>query len=327
MKTEIIEDVAIAAEILQRGGLVAFPTETVYGLGADATNAAAIERLFVAKGRPSNNPLIVHLACLTDWTRVASELPGAAKQFMEAFAPGPISVVIPKAAGIPNSVTAGLSTVGVRIPAHPLARQLISVCGVPLAAPSANRSGRPSCTTWQSVLEDLDGRIDAILRSAPCAIGVESSVVDCTTPDPVLLRVGGVTLQQLQRVVPATRQVASETSATQVARSPGLLHRHYQPAAEVLLFSAVEELKTLDQALTHKAAYLGLQLPPRNALFELTHVFPSTEAYATGYYEALRATDRLGLLRVYVQASPVAGIGGALRDRQNRSAETRPRLG
>ena len=167
LNTMVLDDVTEAAAILRRGGLVAFPTETVFGLGADATNPSALERLFAAKGRPSDNPLIVHVADVKQWPIVARIMPVVAERLLAKFAPGPLTVVLPKHSSICDSVTAGLDTVGLRIPNHPQARELLAAARVPIAAPSANRSGMPSGTTWQTVLEDLDGRIDAVLRARP----------------------------------------------------------------------------------------------------------------------------------------------------------------
>ena len=186
MVTKILNDAKQAGGLIRNGGLVAFPTETVYGLGADATNPQAIDNIFRAKGRPNNNPLIVHLASIDAWHLAARELPSHAVRLLDVFAPGPITIVLPKLERICDAATGGLSTVGIRIPASTMAREVCRAAGCPVAAPSANRSGKPSCTTWQAVLEDLDGAIDAVLQGDTCELGIESTVVDCTGRNPTI---------------------------------------------------------------------------------------------------------------------------------------------
>lgn len=195
------DTISAAAGLIQRGGLVAFPTETVYGLGADATKGRAVARIFVAKGRPADNPLIVHVAALEQVKQVAASIPGSALGLIRCFWPGPLSLVLPRAASLPREVSAGLPTVAVRMPAHPVALSLIRTAGVPLAAPSANRSGKPSPTEVRHVLEDLAGRIDAVLDGGPCKIGIESTVLDLSGTRPVILRPGGVSRERLEKVL------------------------------------------------------------------------------------------------------------------------------
>ncbi|HBV65834.1 MAG TPA: threonylcarbamoyl-AMP synthase [Rhodopirellula sp.] len=323
MLTEYIDSTERAARIIREGGLVAFPTETVFGIGVDATNGDAVARLFEAKGRPSNNPLIVHLDDGGHWPRAASELPMVAELLLDVFWPGPLTVVLPKLPAISDQVTAGLSTVGVRVPDHSIAREILRSAAVPVAAPSANRSGRPSGTTWQAVAEDLDGRIDAIFTADSTTIGIESTVVDCSGPLPVLLRPGAITLQQLQRVAPETkdfragdkRQVVA--SAEQV-NSPGILHPHYQPSAKVRI---VEVPPTgVSVGASAVSAFCGLEGGAGIDAFALSRIFGSIEEYAAGFYEFLREVDRQSCEMVFVQAAPGDGIGPALRDRQRRAA-------
>ncbi|MCA9125791.1 MAG: threonylcarbamoyl-AMP synthase [Planctomycetales bacterium] len=319
MKTQLLSDVRTAAQILRAGGLVAFATETVFGLGADATNPAAIDRLFRAKGRPQDNPLIVHVADHQRWQLAASKMTEQAELLLRSFSPGPITVVLPKSDKIGESVTAGLSTVGLRIPAHALAREFLSACNVPIAAPSANRSGKPSATTWQAVLEDLDGEIDAILLGEPCGIGLESTVVNCTGDVPVVLRTGAITLEQLQAVAPETQQITSLASGGPLP-SPGLRYAHYQPAAKVSLVRSTAEVAAFTQEVLSASGYCGLSALNAGSSVGLLRVFPSTEAYARGFYEFLREADRVGLANVFVELAPNSGIGVALRDRQQRAA-------
>ena len=316
--TERINSPDVAAEIIRQGGLVAFPTETVFGLGADASNPTAVEKLFKAKGRPSDNPLIVHVSDASCWSLAASTLTLHAEKLLSAFAPGPITVVLPKRNTICTSVTAGLETVGVRVPNHDVAREILKRANVPVAAPSANRSGRPSGTRWRSVLEDLDGHIDAVYCEDSEQIGIESTVVDCCGPVPVLLRPGAVTLDQIRGVVPEAREM-EENAHCQTARvnSPGLLHPHYQPHATVRLIETPTQI-SLDRA--RDVAYCGCEEFEGIEKLALYKVFSSLDEYAAGFYEFLRMVDRQSLSEVYVQLADNVGIGRALRDRQRRAA-------
>lgn len=323
MLTEYIDSTERAAKIIREGGLVAFPTETVFGIGVDATNSDAVTKLFAAKGRPSNNPLIVHLDDGGNWARAAAELPQIASTLLNAFCPGPLTLVLPKLPAISDLVTAGLTTVGLRVPDHPIAREILRGAAVPVAAPSANRSGRPSGTTWQAVAEDLDGRIDAIFTADATSIGIESTVVDCSGSDPVVLRPGAITLEQLQRIVPQTRELRTgemqqiAVSGQQVS-SPGILHPHYQPIAEVFIMDLPP--KDLSAEVFAVSAFCGVECSDGSDAFAMSKVFGSLEEYAAGFYEFLREVDRQSLEKVFVQTAPNDGIGKALRDRQRRAA-------
>ena len=333
MLTERIRSASEAARIIQQGGLVAFPTETVFGLGVDATNTAAVERLFAAKGRPSDNPLIVHLSEPSAWPLAASELTPHAKALMDAYTPGPLTVVLPKLSSISPLVSAGLETIGLRVPSHPIAQSILQAAGVPVAAPSANRSGRPSTTTWRSVLEDLDGRVDAVFCHDSDSIGIESTVVDCCGDVPVILRPGAITLEQVQRIIPGAKELrAKELRAGTLpitalpddqvglddrVRSPGLLHPHYQPRAKVqLINSPHREMIQSDQSV----AYCGLDGFEGADQLALSVVFTTVEEYAAGFYEFLRDVDRHSISLVFVQAAPRDGLGQALLDRQRRAS-------
>lgn len=245
MPTEVIQvdarrpdpaAVARAAACLRRGGLVAFPTETVYGLGAHALDRHAVARLFDAKGRPATDPLIVHVAAPSDVAPLARSVSAVARMLASRFWPGPLTLIFPRAPAVPPEVTAGLDTVAIRVPAHPVARALIEAAGLPIAAPSANLFSRPSPTRAAHVLEDLDGRIDIVLDAGPTDVGVESTVLDLTQDPPVVLRPGAVTLEQLQAVVPtvAVRTVAAPERTP--APSPGMLPRHYAPRTPMTLY-------------------------------------------------------------------------------------------
>ena len=228
--------VKAAADILRRGGLLAIPTETVYGLGADALNEDAVARIFEAKGRPQDNPLILHIPA-SDWlARCCMDVPEAAYRLAEAFWPGPLTMVLNKSPAVPLRVTGGLPTVGVRCPDHAVTRAVIEAAGVPVAAPSANLSGRPSCTTAAHVRADMDGRIDGVVDGGACAVGVESTIIDLTVSPPRLLRPGGLPLEALEAVL---GEVALDAAVTRPLgdgerpRAPGMKYRHYAPRAPV----------------------------------------------------------------------------------------------
>lgn len=234
------KDLRVAAELIRAGKVVAFPTETVYGLGADALNPDAVRAIFAAKGRPADNPLIVHIADRKDLLMIAAWLPACAAPLIDRFMPGPLTLILPRAKMVPDVVTAGLDTVAVRIPEHPVARRLIELAGVPIAAPSANRSGRPSPTTAAHVLEDLDGVIPLIVDGGACCFGLESTVLDITGPIPVILRPGAVSAEEIIKVIGPIRTAEESQSAemrsaagghlsTAVPRSPGMKYRHYAP--------------------------------------------------------------------------------------------------
>ena len=227
-----------AAELIKAGEVVAFPTETVYGLGANALDSQAVEKIFRAKGRPGDNPLIVLVSNVRDVDKLVAEVPRRARILMEAFWPGPLTMVFRKASIIPDRVTAGLDTVAIRMPNHPVALRLIDFSGLPVAAPSANRSGHISPTTAQHVLEDLDGRIPLILDGGKCCVGLESTVLDLTADVPVILRPGGVTLEMLEEVLGEVRvdlNVLRPVAGGQKVKSPGMKYTHYAPRAQVLI--------------------------------------------------------------------------------------------
>lgn len=331
METICLKSEIDAARRLRDGQLVAIPTETVFGLAADATNETAVNKIFIAKGRPSDNPLIVHLADATQWRLAASQLTESAAVLLQAFAPGPITVVLPKCASISERVTAGLDTVAIRIPSCPITHRVLAAARIPIAAPSANLSGKPSCTTWQSVLEDLDGRIDAILCENPKTFGLESTVVDCCQEQPILLRPGAITIDDIRRHFPSARTATDETISAMPKtapgidfNSPGLKHPHYRPNAEVKLFENLSKLSDDCQAtvseLCSGAACCCLDEIPSGMVCALGRQFASVEEYAAGFYEFLREADRRRVKTIYVQLAPPHGIGLALRDRQLRAA-------
>ena len=252
METEIVavdkenvrdEDLLEAAHIIRKGGLVAFPTETVYGLGANALDEEAAKKIYEAKGRPSDNPLIAHIAQCSELEPLVSEIPEAGRRLMEAYWPGPLTLVFPKSDRVPYGTTGGLDTVAVRMPSDPVARALIRLAEVPVAAPSANTSGRPSPTEAGHVYEDMNGQIDMILDGGPVGIGLESTIVDVTGPVPMLLRPGAITLEMLRETVGDVEvdpAVSGPVTLDRKPKAPGMKYRHYAPAAELILVEADE---------------------------------------------------------------------------------------
>lgn len=312
MHTTLTTSPKKASELILQNELVAFPTETVYGLGAHAFENEAVKKIFIAKGRPSDNPLIVHVASLGQIPSVVSSISRQAEKLMEQFFPGPLTIILPKNKKISSLVTAGLSTVGVRIPKNNIAHQFLSECGVPVAAPSANLSGKPSPTTWKAVQQDLNGRIACILKGDQTKIGVESTVVDCTGSSPVILRAGGVSLEELRKIIPSTR-LAKHFSNSAV-KSPGVKYRHYSPLAYVFIVSGMEETVPMKSS-----AYIGLKNNGR-LRFGLKKICRNIEEYARSLFHFFRECDDKGIETIYCEQVSEDGIGLALMDRIRKAA-------
>ncbi|MBX3293780.1 MAG: threonylcarbamoyl-AMP synthase [Acidobacteria bacterium] len=309
MRTLITDSTDEAAEIIRRGGLVAFPTETVYGLGADVLNEDALRRIFEAKQRPPDNPLIIHISDISQINELAESITDDARKLIEAFFPGPLTVVVKKSERVSNLATAGLDTVGIRMPSFGVAHEFLQKCRTPVAAPSANVSGRPSPTTWQAVREDLEGRIDCILRGDPTEIGLESTVVDCSADEPVVLRRGSITIEMLRAVVPGVREIAA---AEELHRSPGTRHKHYAPQAVVIIVETQPEPRS-------DAAFIGISTKKDGWGHALS--CRDIEEYAREVFEFFRECDRRSIATIYCQSVGSAGIGEALMDRLRRAAE------
>ena len=329
MHTELCQadDASIrrAAALLRAGELVAFPTETVYGLGADALNGEAAARIFAAKGRPADHPLIAHIAGESGLAGlIALEPCACARALMRAFWPGPMTLIFPKSPRVPREVTAGLDTVAVRMPSHPVARALIRAAQTPIAAPSANRSGRPSPTTAAHVLEDMEGRIPLILDGGPCEVGLESTVVDVTGARPRILRPGGVTLEMLEGVVgdvDVDEGVLHQLQAGSQARSPGMKYKHYAPKGEVTIVTgprAAQEIARLYDAADGRAAILAFS----QADYGARRVYRLKNAPGE-LFAALRQLDEDGMETIYAEDVPTTGVGLAVMNRLMRAAAFR----
>ena len=298
-----LNELQAAAEILRAGELVAFPTETVYGLGADATSDSACAKIYAAKGRPSDNPFIVHVVDLAAAEKIADVTPIARKIF-DAFAPGPITVVMKRRNIICDTAAAGLDTIGVRIPSHPVAQEFLRLCNVPVAAPSANISGRLSPTNADMVLRDMDGRISGIVDSDGVDVGLESTVVSVVDDKIKLLRAGAVSLEQLEELLGTPIEIADEVKDGEVMRSPGQKYQHYMPA--VPLFLTEDENFEIDD---EKIGVMGL-----------TRQFNNLEEYAKGLYSTMDEMGRGGYVKIIAVLPPNVGIGRAIRNRLLRAA-------
>ena len=321
--SDTTENIALAADIVAGGGLVAFPTETVYGLGADALNPEAVGRVYAAKGRPSDNPMIVHIASKEDFVRLTPYITEDMEKLMEAFWPGPLTMVVPRKPLIPDTTTGGLDTVGIRMPDHLVALELISKAGCPIAAPSANLSGKPSPTTSQHVVDDLDGRVDAILCSNDCQVGIESTVIDMTGERPMILRPGIITKSDFEEVLgkvvlldPTLNQRPEDRGDEEFApKSPGMKYKHYAPNAPMLVFEgdpddvrcAIIEEKILRESRGEKVAAL---------------IFDANEekAAAQKFFAMLREADKSDVDVILAAAMPETGIGFSVMNRMLKSA-------
>ena len=330
MKTRLLREDQVdqAAAILRAGGLVGIPTETVYGLGANGLDGEAVSRIFQAKGRPQDNPLILHIPEASWLERYCEEVPPQAWALAEAFWPGPLTMILRHKPLVPRAVTAGLDTVGMRCPGHPVCRAILAAADVPVAAPSGNTSGRPSPTTARSMLEDMAGKIDAIVDGGSCSVGVESTIVDLTCTPPRLLRPGGVTLEQLRAIL---GEVAVDPAVTRLMgageqpRAPGMKYRHYAPKAPVTVVTGEPEAA---------ARYIAGAAAPGDGVIcfdefaplfsgHITQLLGSAGdkgAQARHVFEALRAFDHTGVEAIWAQCPDSAGLGLAIANRLGKAA-------
>jgi L-threonylcarbamoyladenylate synthase len=324
---------ARAAGLLRSGGTVAFPTETVYGLGANALSPEAVARIFAAKDRPSWDPLIVHISdrsMLDLVAEISPEVRPRVDALIKAFWPGPLTLLLPRTSRIPDAVTAGRNLVGVRMPAHPVAAALIRETGLPIAAPSANRFGRTSPTTADHVLHDLEGRIDAILDGGPAMVGLESTVLDPTQTPMLIYRPGAVTPEMIIQVAGPARifQPAPADSAPQSLPSPGVGIRHYAPRARLILAHSAEELTSLAHSLTATGERIGIMLPtgwitPANASTFAWGEWSDPDTLAQNLFAGLRALDAGRVSAILCPLPEATGMGLAIRDRLEKAARPR----
>lgn len=325
--------IAEAAALIRAGELVAFPTETVYGLGADGLNREAVAKIFQAKGRPGDNPLILHISALDQITPlIACALSPVAKKMADAFWPGPLTMIFPKSARVPENVSAGLSTVAIRFPAHPDAQRLIAAAETPIAAPSANRSGKPSPTTANHVFEDMDGRIPLILDGGECLVGVESTVVDMTGSVPHILRPGGITAEQIAQVAGASEvdsAVMRPLAEGEKPRSPGMAHRHYAPNGQLTVFTGdsdrvIQRIQSeYDCAKANGSRPLILSMEAHVASYgdrRIESLGADETAMAHRLFALLRDADHMEADVLFAEGVEAKGVGLAVMNRLGRAA-------
>ena len=320
-------DIDIAADIIKNGGLVAIPTETVYGLAANALDGKAVSKIFKAKGRPMDNPLIVHVSCIEEIDKLVSEIPPQAKKLANTFWPGPITIILKRSNIIPAEVSAGLDTVAIRLPNNDVTRKLIKIAGVPLAAPSANTSGSPSPTSANHVLHDLDGKIDAILDAGDCRVGLESTVITLTSPVPTLLRPGGITVEELRNVlgnVEIDKAVIDKIDSLETVSSPGMKYKHYSPKTKIIIVDGDNEsfIKYVNSCSSDKVAAL-CYIDDQPKLNVKTVTFGKMNDYnmqASELFSALRKIDDLNVNIVYARCPKKSGVGLAVYNRLIRAA-------
>lgn len=331
MNTQVLKpdekSLALAGELLRNGELVGMPTETVYGLSANALDGKAVEKIFKAKGRPMDNPLIVHIADISQVNDLVSEFPEKAQALAKAFWPGPLTIIMPCSENVPEQVTAGLSTVAVRFPSHKTALEIIKSAGVPLAAPSANLSGSPSPTTAQHVYNDLNGRIPLIIDGGESNVGLESTVITVATEVPTLLRPGGITVEQLENVIGKVnidKGVTQMLDVDAVVASPGMKYKHYSPKAHIVILkgSKAEYINYINNckdnntgALCYNDDISELNVPYVSLGDETDYT-----SQAHNLFSALRQLDEMGLKTVYAHCPSTEGVGLAVYNRLIRSA-------
>ena len=329
------EELEEACRILQKGGLVAFPTETVYGLGGDAMHPEASAKIYAAKGRPSDNPLIVHIADMDALEDIAQSVPEAAVKLADHFWPGPLTMIFPKKEAVPKSTTGGLETVAVRMPSHPVARALIRESGVYIAAPSANTSGRPSPTKAEHVKEDLDGRIDMILDGGAVGIGLESTIVDLSTGVPTILRPGYITGEMLENVLGEVQVdpaiLSQKMNPNIVAKAPGMKYRHYAPKGQMTIIEGdtgkvVDEINRLVKEKTDEGCSVAViateETKDAYACANVRSVGSrATEgSIAAGLYDILREMDHIGAEYIYAESFEKDTLGKAIMNRMLKAA-------
>jgi len=330
-----IEKIQIAADVIKNGGLVAFPTETVYGLGADALNPKAVLTLFKAKKRPLDNPPIVHVGDIKDVSRLSEEVPSIAEGLMKKFWPGPLTLIFKRSTIVPDVTVCGLDTIAIRMPRHNVALALIRESECPIAAPSANLAGKPSPTTAKHVLDDLDGRIDAVLDAGPTSIGVESTVLDMTVDPPQILRPGGTPFEALKellgKVVLNPVAIAERELSVEKARSPGVKHKHYAPNADVIVVegkvsAVIDKVKDLVEFYMRKGVRVGILATDETACYYKADVVKSLGSrnnltvIAKNLFRLLREFDLEGVNVIIAEGVPTEGLGLAVMNRLRKAS-------
>ena len=325
---EIEDKISAAAKILREGGLVGIPTETVYGLGANGLDGKAVKRIFEAKGRPQDNPLILHVTGPQWLPRYCADIPPIAYVLARKFWPGPLTMILKRKPIVPDETTAGLDTVGMRCPNHPVTLAIIREAGVPIAAPSANTSGRPSCTTAQDVLEDMNGKIEGVVDGGPCTVGVESTILDLTCEPPRLLRPGGLPLEDLERLIghiDVDKAVTTPLKEGEQPKAPGMKYRHYAPKAPVTVFTGAPDAS---------AREIQRRVGPTSGVIcfdEYAHLFQGQEVHTLGpsgdklaqaqrVFDALRTFDSSSVTEIYAQCPDNRGLGLAIGNRLKKAA-------
>ena len=315
--------IAAAGEMIKTGGLVVFPTETVYGLGADGLSADAVKKIFKAKGRPSDNPLILHVADF-ELAEKIGEINPSARLIMEKFWPGPVTVIVKKKDIVPAEVTAGLDTVAIRMPENEIARALIAAAGVPVAAPSANLSGKPSPTAFRHAFDDMNGRVDMIIDGGDCDIGIESTVVDTTSDTPTVLRPGGITAEMLREILPDTEIEEHKKEGTEgyTPKSPGMKYKHYAPDAQVILYKSQEKLVDDITAFRAEGKKVGLFKKEDSVLSADIDLSwgNDTKDLAKCLFYSLRRFDELGADVVLCELPEKSGMWQGVYNRLYKSA-------
>lgn len=324
--TKIISknEIKDAAKCIQDGGTVVFPTETVYGLGADGMNADAVKKIFIAKGRPSDNPLILHIADRTGLSLLVKNISDTANKMMDKYWPGPLTLIFSKSENIINEVCAGLDTVAVRMPSNPIARELIALSGTAIAAPSANLSGSPSPTVTRHVIDDLNGRVDYIIDGENCEIGLESTVVDVSGAHPVILRPGGITLEELQKIAPDTMLDDALLKMVEKPKCPGMKYTHYSPKAKVTVVEGEKEKvrRYIQDKIDNFDKKCGVLSYFKNTYenAQIIDAGSNMNEYAKGLFYNLRRFDEFGVSEVFVEFEETDGIGLAVKNRLYKSA-------
>lgn len=322
-------DLEIAGNIIKNGGTVIFPTETVYGLGANALNSEAVKKIFIAKGRPSDNPLIVHISDFSEIYNFVCDVPENAKKLADAYWPGPMTLVLKKKEIIPNEVSAGLSTVGIRIPENEIAREFIKKTGCPIAAPSANLSGSPSPTTVEHVIADMLGRVDAIIKGENCRVGLESTVIDVTGEMPVILRPGGVTPEMIKKVCGDVKIAKGVDGVTDELKpkSPGMKYKHYAPNCEIILIKNDEALveNVKKEANKYRNEETVIICTKQNEKYYENYnticIGNDLDSIATNLFLIFRKCDELNYKFAIMEAVEEEGIGIAIMNRAKRAAK------